>query len=93
MHVKIYLRPDCPYSRRALQLLHDKRADVECVDVSQDPAFHDEMEALSRRDAVPQVFIGHRHVGGLDDLLALDTSGELDVLLYVGTPHDLTTSA
>jgi glutaredoxin 3 len=94
LHVEVYLRPNCPYSRRIVQLLHDKGVEeFRAVDVSQDPALHDEMERRSGCDQAPQVFIGGRHVGGCQDLTALDDSGELDVLLYVGKPGDLVTGA
>ncbi len=80
--VKIYTTPICPYCVRAKALLKKKGAPFEEVDVFMDPDARDEMEAVSNgRRTVPQIFIGDRHVGGCDDLYALDSDGQLDPLL------------
>ncbi len=80
--VKIYTTPICPYCVRAKSLLKKKGAKFEEVDVFIDPDARAEMETLSRgRRSVPQIFIGERHVGGCDDLYALDHAGKLDALL------------
>ncbi|HKD21123.1 MAG TPA: glutaredoxin 3 [Rhizomicrobium sp.] len=80
--VKIYTTPICPYCVRAKALLRKKGAEIEEVDVFQDTEARAEMEAKSQgRRTVPQIFVGDTHVGGCDDLYALDSAGELDPLL------------
>jgi glutaredoxin 3 len=79
--ITIYLTGWCPYCQRARQLLDGKHAAFAAIDVDDDPKFREEMIARSGRRTVPQIFIGERHVGGCDDLFALDRSGELDRLL------------
>jgi glutaredoxin 3 len=81
-HVTIYTKPFCPYCARALKLLQTKGADFTEVEAGFDPAKRQEMLAKSNgRATYPQIFIGDRHVGGCDDLLALDREGGLDGLL------------
>jgi glutaredoxin 3 len=81
-HVTIYTKPFCPYCARALKLLQTKGADFTEVEAGFDPAKRQEMLAKSSgRATYPQIFIGDRHVGGCDDLLALDREGGLDGLL------------
>ena len=81
-HVTIYTRPGCGYCARALQVLQGKGADFTQIDMSTDPSKRSEMMQKSGgRSTVPQIFIGERHVGGCDDLYALDSRGELDRLL------------
>ena len=77
----MYVTDWCPYCERARSLLADKGAAVEEIDVELVPGAREEMRARSGRDTVPQIFIGSRHVGGSDDLQALDAEGRLDVLL------------
>ena len=80
--VKIYTTPICPYCVRAKSLLKKKGADVEEIDVFMDHDARVEMETKTNgRRTVPQIFIGQTHVGGCDDLYALDRAGELDPLL------------
>ena len=80
--VKIYTTPICPYCMRAVALLKKKGAEVEEVDVFQDSEARAEMEAKSNgRRTVPQIFVGDTHVGGCDDLYALESAGQLDPLL------------
>jgi glutaredoxin 3 len=80
--VKIYTTPICPYCTRAKALLKRKGAQVEEVDVFMDADARQEMEDKSQgRRTVPQIFIGEKHVGGCDDLYALDSQGKLDPLL------------
>jgi glutaredoxin 3 len=71
----------CPYCQRALGLLAQKGVAVEEIDVEDDSKLREEMVARSGRRSVPQIFIGDKHVGGCDDLFALDGTGELDRLL------------
>jgi glutaredoxin 3 len=80
--IKIYTTPICPYCVRAKALLKKKGASYEEIDVFMDPDARDEMEAVSNgRRTVPQIFIGDKHVGGCDDLYALEREGRLDPLL------------
>lgn len=80
--VRMYATAVCPYCVRAEQLLQRKGvADVEKIRVDLDPAQRDLMMRLSGRRTVPQIFIGDYHVGGCDDLFALERSGKLDALL------------
>jgi glutaredoxin 3 len=80
--VKIYTTPICPYCVRAKSLLKKKGAEVEEIDVFMDHDARVEMETKANgRRTVPQIFIGQTHVGGCDDLYALERAGELDPLL------------
>jgi glutaredoxin 3 len=82
--VVIYLTDWCPYCMRARQLLESKGVDFEEIDVEARPQARAQMMARSGRSTVPQIFIGATHVGGCDDLLALEASGGLDTLLKTG---------
>ena len=79
--IKIYTTPICPYCVRAKTLLKKKGASFEEIDVLMDRGAREEMEQKSGRCTVPQIFIGDVHVGGSDDLHALDREGALDPLL------------
>jgi glutaredoxin 3 len=80
--IRIYTTPICPYCVRAKSLLKKKGAAFEEIDVFMDADARSEMEAKSGgRQTVPQIFIGDRHVGGCDDLYALEQAGKLDPLL------------
>jgi len=81
--VVIYTRPGCGYCARALALLQSKGADyTEFANVPADPAKRAEMVQKSGGGTTyPQVFINDRHIGGSDDLMALERAGELDKLL------------
>jgi glutaredoxin 3 len=80
--VVVYSTGWCPYCERAKALLGRKGVAFRDVKVDEDPAERDAMLARSGgRRTVPQIFIGDRHVGGYDDLYALDKAGELDKLL------------
>lgn len=80
--VVIYTKPGCPYCIRALALLDSKGADYQEIVASNDPEKKAEMVQRSGgRMTFPQVFIGDRHVGGSDDLAALEARGQLDDLL------------
>ena len=80
--VEIYTTPTCPYCSAAKQLLTKKRVKYTEIDVSRDFALRDLMtkRAMGSR-TVPQIFIGGTHIGGCDDLYALDQSGGLESLL------------
>ena len=80
--VRIYTTPICPYCVRAKSLLAKKGAAVEEVDVFMDDAAREEMLSKSGgARTVPQIFIGDTHVGGCDELYALERAGKLDGLL------------
>ncbi len=79
--VTIYTTNWCPYCTGAKALLRSKEIEFEEIDVTEDPAKRTEMERLSQRRTVPQIFIDGRGIGGYDDARRLDTSGELDRLL------------
>jgi glutaredoxin 3 len=82
--VLIYSTGWCPYCTRARQLLKNKGVEFEEIDVDARPEARTEMTARSGRTSVPQIFIGATHVGGCDDLHALEASGRLDTLLETG---------
>ena len=79
--VVIYTTSYCPYCFGAKALLRSKNVEFEEVDVTDDPARRAQMERLSARRTVPQIFIDSRPVGGFDDIRRLDAAGELDRLL------------
>jgi glutaredoxin 3 len=80
--VTIYTTMFCPYCQSAKRLLKYKGVDFDEIDVTMSPAKRDEMvKRAAGLRTVPQVFIGSQHVGGSDDLHALDEKGELDTLL------------
>lgn len=81
--VVIYTTNYCPYCAAAKALLRSKNLQFEEVDVSVDPARRAEMEKLSRRRTVPQIFIDGKPIGGYDDARQLDANGELDSLLGI----------
>lgn len=80
--ITVYSGPNCPYCQRAKMLLQKKGVAFEEIDVRADPARLDEMmKRANGRKTIPQIFIGGRHIGGCDDLHALDAAGKLDALL------------
>ncbi|MCC7515925.1 MAG: glutaredoxin 3 [Pseudomonadales bacterium] len=79
--VTIYSSDFCPYCRRAKALLRDKGVDFEEICVDGEAGLRAEMAARAGRNTVPQIWIGERHIGGCDDLHALEQRGELDSLL------------
>lgn len=81
-NVEIYTTPTCPYCLAAKRLLTKKGAAFTEIDVSRDPDLRVAMTARAGgRRTVPQIFIGGVHVGGSDDLHALDAEGSLDPML------------
>jgi glutaredoxin 3 len=80
--IDIYTTPFCPYCHAAKRLLDKKGAAYREIDVSRDPALRQAMTVrASGQRTVPQIFVGATHVGGSDDLHALDHAGRLDPLL------------
>jgi len=83
----MYVSAWCPYCARARSVLEGKGVDFREIDVDAVPGAQAKMVARSGRSSVPQIFIGAEHVGGCDDLLALDEAGRLDSLLKItGAP-------
>lgn len=80
--VTIYTRPGCGYCARALQTLQAKGADFTQIDVGADPSKRAEMiERSGGGSTYPQIFVGEKHIGGCDDMMALERQGKLDDLL------------
>ncbi len=82
--VLMYATSWCPYCARARQLLQQKGIVFQEIDLDEFPEARAEMMARSHRHTVPQIFVGETHVGGCDDLFALDARGGLDKLLQSG---------
>jgi len=84
--ITMYTTAACPYCIRAERLLHAKGVTaIDKIRVDLDPSLRGAMMERTGRRTVPQIYIGATHVGGYDDLVALDRRGELDPLL-AGTP-------
>ena len=66
---------------RAVALLNDKGADFTEIEAGMDPALRQEMMQRSGRNTFPQIFVGEQHIGGCDDMMALEDQGKLDALL------------
>ena len=80
--IEIYTTPVCPYCQRAKRLLDLKGAPYLEIDVTREPALREAMKKRAGgRQSVPQIFIGAHHIGGCDDLHALEAQGTLDTLL------------
>ncbi len=79
--IVMYTTNWCPYCERARRMIKAKGATFEEVDVESAPEKRAEMQARSGRRTVPQIFIGEYHVGGCDDLAALEDAGKLDAML------------
>ena len=84
--VVMYLTATCPFCQSAERLLAQKKVtDIEKIRVDLEPRRRGEMMQRSGRRTVPQIWIGERHIGGCDDLYALDREGKLDPLLENST--------
>ena len=81
--VTMYSTRFCPYCIRARMLLESKNVDYTDIGVDAQPELRREMMEKSGRRTVPQIWIGDRHVGGYDDLAALEQRGKLDDLLQL----------
>ena len=80
--VVMYSKDYCPYCARAKALLEQRGVDdLEIIQIDREPSQRDIMIERTGRRTVPQIFIGERHVGGCDDLYALDDRGQLEPLL------------
>ena len=81
--VVVYSSDYCPYCMRAKQLLQSKKVAFEEIKVDGKPAVRAAMAQKAGRTSVPQIWIGTQHIGGCDDLFALERAGKLDALLHV----------
>ncbi len=82
LKIEVYSKEVCPYCVRAKKLLTKKGASFTEIDISQQPELRDAMIARANgKQTVPQIFINDKHIGGCDDLYALDAAGKLDSLL------------
>ena len=80
--IELYTKGYCPYCRRAKGLLDAKGATYTDFEIDKQPELRDTMiNRANGRTTVPQIFIGDTHVGGCDDLFALESAGKLDALL------------
>ena len=80
--ITMYTTAVCPYCQRAEQLLRSKGVtDINFIRIDVEPQLREEMMTRTGRRTVPQIYIGETHVGGFDDLAALDRAGGLDPLL------------
>ena len=79
--ITIYTRAFCPYCTRAISLLHAKGVEFTEIDAGMDLEKRREMIQRAGRTTYPQIFIGERHIGGCDDMMALERAGKLDRLL------------
>lgn len=79
--VRMYTTAVCPFCQMAERLLQSKGAEIDKVRVDLDPAQRTAMMEQTGRRTVPQIYIGDTHVGGYDELAALDRAGKLDPLL------------
>lgn len=82
--IVLYTKAYCGYCAAAKGLLREKGVSWREIDIGNDEAARNEMVTRSGRRTVPQIFIGAQHVGGFDDLAALDQRGQLDALLGIG---------
>ncbi len=82
--IEIYTQPWCPFCSRAVSLLKRKGVAFDEIDAPHGSAQRVRAEQRSGRSTMPQVFIGGQHVGGCDDLMALERAGRLDALLGAG---------
>lgn len=79
--VVVYSTTICPYCVRAKQLLKQKGVDYEDINLDKRPELRNDVMKRSGRRTVPQIWVGETHVGGFDELWALDRAGKLDPLL------------
>jgi len=79
--VVIYTRPFCGYCARAISLLNEKGVPFTEIEAGMDPDKRREMTERSGRSTFPQIFVGGAHIGGCDEMMALERAGKLDSLL------------
>ncbi len=83
-NITVYYAPFCPYCGWAKQLLKNKNVEFTLINVNDAQEIRQEMEQKAGQTSVPQIFIGDTHIGGYDDMAALDDKGELDPLIAAG---------
>ncbi len=83
--IKVYSGNLCPYCTMAKKLLERKGLQYEEINVDSQPGLRQELMIKTKRRTIPQIFIGDVHVGGFDDLYALEQSGKLDELIQTVT--------
>ena len=83
-NITVYYAPFCPYCGWAKQLLKSKNVEFTMINVNDAQEIRQEMEQRAGQTSVPQIFVGDTHVGGYDDMAALDDKGELDSLIAAG---------
>lgn len=88
--VVVYGTARCPYCIRARSLLDGKGISYADIRLDEQPQFRAEMERLSNRRTVPQIFINGNHIGGCDELYALEYAGTLDTALGIGSQTEET---
>ncbi len=88
LKVRMYCTESCPFCQRAEALLVRRGGVLEKLRIDETPALFEQMQALSGRQSVPQIFIGSRHVGGYDELVELDMDGDLLALLNGDVAQD-----
>jgi glutaredoxin 3 len=79
--IVVYSKQHCPFCRMARQMLDNKGVNYELIDIEGKHEVRERMIELSGRKTVPQIFFGDHHVGGFDDLNALEQKGDLDQML------------
>ena len=88
--IEVYSKDWCPYCAKAKALLRSKQLDYQEIDITSDAEGEQDMITRSRRRTVPQIFVDGQSVGGYDDLAQLNATGELDRLLNIESPIDVT---
>ena len=88
--IEVYSKEWCPYCAKAKALLRSKQLDYQEIDITSDAEGEQDMITRSRRRTVPQIFVDGQSVGGYDDLAQLNATGELDRLLNIESPIDVT---
>ena len=84
VNIDIYTKAYCPFCVRALALLQQKNINYNEIKIDQQPELRAPMIERSKgRSTVPQIFIGEQHIGGCDDLMALERANQLDALLNI----------
>ncbi|MGE0492418.1 MAG: glutaredoxin 3 [Vulcanimicrobiota bacterium] len=83
--IEIFTKDYCGYCRRAKELLEARNLDYDEIDITHDPELAEEVVERTGRKTVPQIFIEGQAVGGYDDLVALEISGELDRIILEAT--------
>lgn len=79
--IKIFSKSYCPFCQRAIELLKNKSIDFEVIDITEDEERMTNLSHETNCDTVPQIFIDNEFIGGCDELMALEESGDLDRLM------------